>query len=210
MEGFLHETTIATVVPCAERAINKLLLRKFLQIMTVEGVETFLGANCAEGPTGTASALVLDGCDDPLFSPIDRFWESVISVCKSSIIFISIFAVYLGEFMFDVYFVETQIVEIELFVSYIGEVVETLSELWVGSLIRGYFQPVFVESFETVDLFGYAGVCFSLLLLPEIKGTLDDIGNKGSLMVDYLLLSLRDLGFLLFLEFSVGWVFGTG
>ena len=74
-EGIVHETTVASLVSVASRAINQLLFRKADQVPVVDVVDAFYAASGRESPARTTLSLVFDLGDGSLLGPVDRTRE---------------------------------------------------------------------------------------------------------------------------------------
>ena len=75
LESIVHETSIATVVALAGRAVDELLLGEAWEAALGEVVGSLKSTSGREGPAGAALALVLDGGDGTLGSPVDAVWS---------------------------------------------------------------------------------------------------------------------------------------
>lgn len=69
-EGLVHETTVATLVTLGGRAVDEVLLRKADEFASLQEVGTFGGTGGGERPARSALALVLNGGDGSLGSPV--------------------------------------------------------------------------------------------------------------------------------------------
>jgi len=70
VEGVGHQTTVAAVVSELSRAVNKLHFGEDLSLSVFDGVGRLKRSDGREGPARTAGALVLDGSDLALISPV--------------------------------------------------------------------------------------------------------------------------------------------
>lgn len=71
LESIVHQTTIATLVSVAVRAIHQVLLREGNKVSGRNLVETLGGTGGREGPAITTLSLVLNGSHSALGHPVD-------------------------------------------------------------------------------------------------------------------------------------------
>jgi len=72
LEGVVHQTTIATIVSVAARAISQVLFRERDKVSSGDLVDTLNGTSGRESPAVTALSLVLDGSDSTASAPVNR------------------------------------------------------------------------------------------------------------------------------------------
>jgi hypothetical protein len=71
LESLIHQTTVATLVSEATRAVNELLFREADELAILNEVKTFEGTSGGESPAGTALTLILNISNSTLGGPID-------------------------------------------------------------------------------------------------------------------------------------------
>jgi hypothetical protein len=80
LEGIIHQSSIASLVSKARRAVNQLLLRERNKLSSLEGMSSFNGSSGGERPARSTLSLVLDGGNSVVISPVDGIRNSDQSV----------------------------------------------------------------------------------------------------------------------------------